>query len=80
MKQSIVALCVKQALFIKTCTLKLMIDIGGQHKIILALYATTKAQDSVSCVLVDTEGDYLTCDENGFAQTKDMPYGIYTVH
>ena len=20
------------------------------------------------------------CDENGFAQTKDMPYGIYTVH
>ena len=21
----------------------------------------------------------LTCDENGFAQTKDMPYGIYTV-
>ena len=28
----------------------------------------------------DTERDYLTCDENGFAQTKDMPYGIYTVH
>ena len=27
-----------------------------------------------------TERDYLTCDENGFAQTKDMPYGIYTVH
>lgn len=21
-----------------------------------------------------------TCDENGFAQTKNMPYGIYTVH
>ncbi|MCQ5120458.1 hypothetical protein, partial [Coprococcus eutactus] len=21
----------------------------------------------------------LTCDENGFAQTKDMPYCIYTV-
>ena len=21
----------------------------------------------------------LTCDENGFAQTKDMPYGIYVV-
>ena len=27
-----------------------------------------------------SERDYLTCDENGFAQTKDMPYGIYTVH
>ena len=29
---------------------------------------------------VETERDYLTCDENGFAQTKDMPYGVYTVH
>lgn len=28
----------------------------------------------------DTERDYLVCDENGFAQTKDLPYGIYTVH
>ena len=28
----------------------------------------------------ETERDILTCDENGFAQTKDMPYGIYTVH
>ena len=28
----------------------------------------------------DSEKDYLVCDENGFAQTKDMPYGIYTVH
>ena len=27
----------------------------------------------------ETERDILTCDENGFAQTKDMPYGIYTV-
>ena len=27
-----------------------------------------------------SERDYLTCDENGFAQTKEMPYGIYTVH
>ncbi len=27
----------------------------------------------------ETERDYLTCDENGFAQTKNMPYGIYTV-
>lgn len=28
----------------------------------------------------ETERDYLTTDENGFAQTKDMPYGVYTVH
>ena len=27
----------------------------------------------------EAERDMLTCDENGFAQTKDMPYGIYTV-
>lgn len=27
----------------------------------------------------ETERDILTCDENGFDQTKDMPYGIYTV-
>ena len=28
----------------------------------------------------ESERDYLTCDENGFAQTKDLPYGVYTVH
>ena len=28
----------------------------------------------------ETERDYLTCDENGFAETKAIPYGIYTVH
>lgn len=28
----------------------------------------------------DSERDYLVCDENGFAQTKMLPYGIYTVH
>ena len=27
----------------------------------------------------ETERDFLTCDENGFAQTKDMPYGVYVV-
>lgn len=27
----------------------------------------------------DSERDYLVCDENGFAQTKDLPYGRYTV-
>lgn len=28
----------------------------------------------------NTERDVLTCDEYGFAETKDLPYGIYTVH
>ena len=27
----------------------------------------------------ETERDILTCDENGCAQSKDMPYGVYTV-
>ncbi len=27
-----------------------------------------------------TERDILVCDENGFAQSKDMPYGTYIVH
>ena len=28
----------------------------------------------------EDEKDVIICDENGFGQTKDMPYGIYTVH
>lgn len=28
----------------------------------------------------DSERDYRICDENGFAETKSLPYGIYTVH
>ena len=28
----------------------------------------------------EDERDIIVCDENGFAQTKDMPYGVYTVH
>lgn len=27
----------------------------------------------------ETEREILTCDENGFARTKDLPYGLYTV-
>lgn len=27
-----------------------------------------------------SERDYLICDENGYAVTKGLPYGIYTVH
>ncbi|MCD8097728.1 MAG: carboxypeptidase regulatory-like domain-containing protein, partial [Lachnospiraceae bacterium] len=28
----------------------------------------------------DSEWDYLICDENGYAATKDLLYGVYTVH
>ena len=28
----------------------------------------------------ETERDRLVCDENGFAETKKLPYGVYTVH
>ena len=28
----------------------------------------------------DSERDTLVCDENGYAETKALPYGIYTVH
>lgn len=28
----------------------------------------------------DSERDTMICDENGYAETKDLPYGIYTVH
>ena len=28
----------------------------------------------------EDERDTVICDENGFTQTKDMPYGVYTVH
>ena len=28
----------------------------------------------------ESERDNLICDENGFAQTKELPYGLYTVH
>jgi len=28
----------------------------------------------------ESERDYLVCDENGFAQTKMLPYGVYVVH
>ena len=29
---------------------------------------------------MDSECDHLICDENGFAQTKMLPYGVYVVH
>ena len=48
-------------------------EVGAKFEVFLksaGSYAATK----------DTERDILTCDENGFAETKDLPYGIYTVH
>lgn len=28
----------------------------------------------------ETERDILVCDEDGFAESKELPYGVYTVH
>ncbi len=28
----------------------------------------------------ESERDTLVCDEYGYAETKDLPYGVYTVH
>ena len=28
----------------------------------------------------ESERDHLVCDENGFAETKSLPYGVYVVH
>lgn len=28
----------------------------------------------------ETERDYLVCDENGYAESKDLPFGVYVVH
>ena len=48
-------------------------EVGAEFEVYL------KSSDSYEAAK-DSEKDYLVCDENGFAQTKDMPYGIYTVH
>ena len=52
----------------------------------LADVSAEQMEQLLSCLLYtsyadakDSERDLLTCDENGFAQTKDLPYGIYTV-
>ena len=48
-------------------------EVGAEFEVYL------KSSDSYANAK-DSEKDYLVCDENGFAQTKDMPYGVYTVH
>ena len=48
-------------------------EIGAEFQIYLksaGSYAKAKA----------TERDYLVCDENGYARSKLLPYGVYTVH
>ena len=61
----------------------LMTDNSGTHQVYCVEsgidFNTGKAAGSFDAAK-ETERDILTCDENGFAQTKDMPYGIYTVH
>ena len=48
-------------------------EVGAEFQVYLksaANYDTAK----------ETERDTLVCDKNGFTQTKDLPYGTYTVH
>ncbi len=60
----------------------LMTDNSGTHQVYCVEsgidFNTGKAAGSFDAAK-ETERDILTCDENGFAQTKDMPYGIYSV-
>lgn len=47
-------------------------EIGAEFEVFL------KASGSFEAA-TESERDYLVCDENGFAETKELPYGIYTV-
>ena len=47
-------------------------EIGAEFEVFL------KASGSFEAAK-ESERDYLVCDENGFAETKELPYGIYTV-
>lgn len=46
---------------------------GASFEIYLKSAGSYEAADN-------NEKDVIVCDENGFGQTKDLPYGIYTVH
>ena len=48
-------------------------EVGAEFEIFLKSSESYDAADS-------DERDVLICDEYGFAQSKDLPYGIYTVH
>lgn len=47
-------------------------EAGAEFQVYLKSYGSFEAAK-------ESERDVLICDENGFAQTKDLPYGIYTV-
>lgn len=48
-------------------------EVGAEFEVYLKSAGSSEAAK-------DSEKDYLVCDENGFAETKLLPYGIYTVH
>ena len=49
-------------------------EVGAEFEVYLkSAGGYEAANDSKRATLSD-------CDENGFAQTKDLPYGVYTVH
>ena len=48
-------------------------EVGAEFEVYL------KSSDSYEAAK-DSEKDYLVCDENGYAATKKLPYGIYVVH
>lgn len=60
-----------------TSTVNLGIGLAMQGKKVLLV--DLKSSGSYEAAEED-ERDVIVCDENGFSQTKNMPYGIYTVH
>ena len=47
-------------------------EVGAEFKVYLKAAGSYENAE-------ETERDILVCDENGFAETKDLPYGTYTV-
>lgn len=48
-------------------------EVGAEFEVYLKSSGSYEAAN-------DSEKDYLVCDENGYAQTKMLPYEIYVVH
>lgn len=48
-------------------------EVGAEFQVYLKSAGSYEAAD-------ERERDLLVTDENGYAETKDMPYGVYTVH
>ena len=48
-------------------------EVGAEFEVYLKSSGSYEAAN-------DSEKDYLVCDENGYAATKKLPYGIYVVH